>query len=165
MDAQEVEIRGAEPGDYAALQVLHAQPGVIQGTLQVPLTSQEVWRKRCLEPSENVRFIVACLEGRIVGSAALAIPLAARRRHVAELGLCVHDAWLRRGVGSSLLRALLDLADRWLNLSRVELTVFTDNAPAIALYEKFGFRREGRLERYAFRNGVFADVFAMARLR
>ena len=59
----------------------------------------------------------------------------------------------------------MDLADHWLNLTRLELIVYTDNAPAIRLYEKFGFVREGLHRRYAYREGTWADVYAMARLR
>lgn len=154
-----------EPSDYPGLQALLTLPGVVSGTLQVPFTSQEVWRKRCLDRPENARFLVACAQDTIIGSAGLVIPAAVRRRHVGEIGMGVHDAWRRRGVGSRLLGALLELADRWLNLSRLELTVFTDNAAAIALYEKHGFRREGLLERFAFRDGAYADAFTMARLR
>jgi L-phenylalanine/L-methionine N-acetyltransferase len=165
MEAVKVEIRSAEPDDYQALQLLHAQPRVIHGTMQVPWTSQEVWRKRCIERPDNIRVLVACADGGIVGCGALSIPVAARRRHVGELGLSVHDDWHRRGIGSSLLGSVLQLADCWLNLTRTELTVYTDNQPAIALYEKFGFVREGRLVRYAYRNGDYADVYAMARLR
>jgi putative acetyltransferase len=43
-----------------------------------------------------------------------------------------------------MMRAVIDLADKWLNLARIELTVFTDNEPAIALYRKFGFEIEAR---------------------
>jgi len=50
-------------------------------------------------------------------------------------------------------------------LRRVELTVYTDNAPAIALYRKFGFEVEGQLREYAIRDGIYADVLSMARLR
>ncbi len=57
--------------------------------------------------------------------------------------------------------AALDLADNWLNLTRVELTVYTDNAPA--LYEKFGFGIEGTHRRYAFSDGEYADACSMAR--
>jgi L-phenylalanine/L-methionine N-acetyltransferase len=165
MDTAKIEIRSAEPADYGALQLLHAQPNVIHGTLQTPFTSQEFWRKRCLERPENMRVIVACAQDAVVGCAAISIPVPVRRRHVGELGLVVHDAWQRRGIGSTLLASLIDLADRWFNLTRIELTVYTDNAPAIALYEKHGFVREGKLSGYAFRNGEFADVYAMARLR
>jgi putative acetyltransferase len=165
MDDRTIEIRSGEPADYAGLQALYTRPRLVHGTLQVPFTSQEVWRKRCLERPDNMHVLVACAGADIIGSGALVVQANARRRHVGELGLGVHDAWHRRGVGSRLLGSLLDLADRWLNLTRLELTVYTDNLAAIALYEKHGFHREGLLERYAFRDGAFADVFAMARLR
>jgi L-phenylalanine/L-methionine N-acetyltransferase len=165
METDRFDIRSAEPDDFRALQLLNDQPKVIHGTMQVPFTSQETWRKRCAEWPENKRVIVACTPAMIVGCAAITIPAAIRRRHAGELGLVVHDAWHRRGVGSALLRSVLELADRWFNLTRVELTVYTDNLPAIALYEKHGFVREGMLGRYAFRDGDFVDAYTMARLR
>lgn len=70
-----------------------------------------------------------------------------------------------QGIGTQLLTALLDLADNWMNLQRVELTVFSDNAPALALYRKLGFEEEGLLRRYALRDGVFVDVCSMARFK
>ena len=64
-----------------------------------------------------------------------------------------------------MLAALIDAADNWLNLRRLELTVYVDNEAAIALYKKFGFIIEGRLRQDAFRAGEFVDSYAMARLR
>ena len=46
---------------------------------------------------------------------------------------------------------------------RLELTVDTDNARALALYRKFGFQIEGTLRGYALGDGHYADVFTMAR--
>ena len=63
------------------------------------------------------------------------------------------------------MQAAVDLADKWLNLARLELEVYTDNEPAIRLYKKFGFVIEGTLVRFAFRDGQYADGYAMARLR
>jgi putative acetyltransferase len=63
------------------------------------------------------------------------------------------------------MRAVIDLADRWLNLSRIELTVFTDNEPAIALYRKFEFEIEGTHRKFAFRDGEFVDAHVMARVK
>ena len=68
-------------------------------------------------------------------------------------------------MGSLLLAAALDVADNWMNLHRVELTVYHDNEAAQALYRKFGFETEGRLRDYAVRDGVFVDAITMARLK
>ena len=76
----------------------------------------------------------------------------------------MRDDWQGEGVGSALMTAALELADGWLELTRLELTVYTDNIPAIKLYE-FGFVREGTHRQYAFRDGVFVDAYAVARLR
>jgi putative acetyltransferase len=77
----------------------------------------------------------------------------------------VHDEWQGKGVGKALMRAGLDLADKWLNLTRLELEVYTDNEPAIRLYEQFGFECEGTLRQHAFRDGSYVDSYMMARLR
>jgi putative acetyltransferase len=60
--------------------------------------------------------------------------------------------------------AALDLTDNWLRALRVELHVRADNQAAIALYRKFGFREEGLLRAYVYRDGAYADCLAMARL-
>ncbi len=57
------------------------------------------------------------------------------------------------------------VADDWLNLKRIELTVYTDNAPAIALYKRNGFEIEGTHRDFAFRGGSFVDAHAMARIK
>jgi putative acetyltransferase len=77
----------------------------------------------------------------------------------------VRDDWQGKGAGTALVQAAVDLADKWLNLERLELDVYTDNEPAVRLYKKFGFVIEGTLARFAFRDGRYADVYAMARLR
>jgi ribosomal protein S18 acetylase RimI-like enzyme len=57
--------------------------------------------------------------------------------------MSVHDEFCGRGIGSALLAAFIDLSDNWLNLKRLELTVYVDNEPAIRLYKKFGLRGGG----------------------
>ena len=63
------------------------------------------------------------------------------------------------------MQAAVDLADRWLNLTRLELEVQVDNEGGIRLYKKFGFEIEGTLREYTFRDGAFVDVYIMARLK
>jgi L-phenylalanine/L-methionine N-acetyltransferase len=106
------------------------------------------------------------VEGEVVGNLGLeTFPNRPRIRHAGILGMAVHDDWQGRGIGTALMGTALDLADNWLNLSRVELTVYTHNAAGFALYEKFHFEREGTHRRYAFRDGGFVDAYSMARLK
>jgi len=161
-----VIVRRTEPGDYEALHRIFSGPEAVRGTLQLPLPAKEMWRKQLAEPPEGLFSLVACVDGDPIGNLGLhTSPARWRMRHVGSVGMAVRDDWQGRGVGSALMEAALELADNWLNLTRVELTVFADNAPAIALYEKFGFEIEGTHRRYAFRDGEYIDAYSMARLK
>jgi putative acetyltransferase len=160
-----VVVRHAEPDDHETLHSLFSGPRVIAGTLQLPLPSADMWRKRLSEPPEGAFSLVACVDGEVVGEISLhTTPTRWRMRHVASIGMAVHEDWQGKGVGTALLEAALDLAENWLNITRVELRVYADNAPAIALYEKFGFEIEGTHHRMAFRNGEYVDGYSMARI-
>jgi len=161
-----IEIRRVEPGDYKAVQHLHAQPNALRGTLQLPFPSEEMWKKRLEATGEDKYALVASIEGEIVAMGGLDLfPKSPRRRHAAHIGLAVHDKWQAKGVGTALMKALIEVADNWLNLSRLELTVFTDNEPAVKLYKKLGFVIEGTYKKFALRDGEQIDAYAMARVR
>jgi len=81
------------------------------------------------------------------------------------LGIAVRDDMAGRGVGSALLKEVVGIADGWLNITRLELTVYADNARAMALYRKFGFEVEGTHKAYALRDGQYVDAICMARIR
>jgi putative acetyltransferase len=157
-------IRAMRQSDAEGLNALQNLPGFRFGTLRLPYQSVEDARKFIERQAAGHLGIVALVEDRIVGSAGLE-RLTGRRSHAGYLGMGVHDDYTRRGIGTALLRAVLDTADNWMNLTRLELTVFVDNAPAIALYERHGFETEGTLRAYAFRDGAFVDAYAMARIR
>ncbi len=160
-----ITIRHAEPSDYEATFRVISGPRAIWGTLQIPYPSLETWRKRVTEPPEGFYSLVACVDGEVVGDIGLqTFPNRPRRRHVGEIGMAVRDDMQGKGVGSALMGAVVDLADNWLNLERLELEVYIDNEPAIRLYKKFGFVIEGTLVRFAFREGQYVDAYTMARL-
>jgi putative acetyltransferase len=161
-----ITIRHIEPSDYEALHRIFSGPKVVWGVLQIPFPSAEMWRKRLAEPPEGFYSLVACADNEVIGQIGLhTSPNRPRRRHVGQLGMAVRDDWQGKGVGTALMQAAIDLADKWLNLSRLELEVYTDNEPAIKLYRKFGFTVEGTAIDFAFRDGQFVDVYLMARLR
>ncbi|PDT86336.1 GNAT family N-acetyltransferase [Sinorhizobium sp. BJ1] len=159
-----LHIRAASIADWEALAALRDLPGVRNGTLRLPFAPPEQTRRWLESLTENDMIIVAEFEGQIVGLAGLHRHKG-RRQHAADLGMSVHDDYRRRGIGKALLEALIKAADRWLGISRIELTVFTDNEAAIGLYRNAGFVTEGVLKSYALRDGQLTDVLTMARLR
>ena len=161
----DIRIRRAEPEDYAAVQAIYAAPRAQAGTLQLPFPSLDLWRQRMQAVDPNAHLLLACAGDDVVGQLGLYVSANPRRRHVGELGMGVRDDWQGRGVGGALLSAAIDLADRWLQLRRLELQVYADNPAGIALYRRHGFTEEGRHRAYAFRDGEFVDALAMARVR
>lgn len=161
--ASDILIRAMEPGDLPDLTEAWNQPHAYAETLQLPFTSLEQRQARHGAHPSGHR-LVALIEGKAIGLLHLTVG-ENRRRHVGSIGMAVHDAYTGRGVGRALLAAMIELADNWLNLTRIELTVYADNARAIGLYERFGFAREGLHRAYAWRAGAYADALAMARLR
>ncbi len=158
-----VTVRPAESRDIPAIQQIYSCPNAQAGTLQLPLPSLALWEKRLSNLPDDVYCLVAEEDGKVVGQLGFETNRRARRRHVGEFGMAVHDDHVGKGVGRKLIATMLDIADNWLNLRRIELNVYCDNEAAIALYHKFGFEVEGRLVEYAFRNGQYVDAFQMAR--
>lgn len=156
-------IRAAEPGDSEQLAALVNLPGYRHGTLRTPFHSIEWMRKRLETAPSGFTEIVAEQGDIIVGKANLQ-QFEGRRRHAGTIGIGVHDDFQGKGIGSALLAALIDTADNWLGISRLELMVNSDNPSAIRLYEKAGFEREGLFRAYTFRAGSYIDAIGMARV-
>jgi putative acetyltransferase len=136
------------------------------GTLQLPFPRLGLWQERLQNPPEGLYQLVACAGNEVIGELTLiTTPTRPRIRHVGSIGVAVREDWQGKCVGTELMQAALDLAENWLNLTRIELKVYVDNPAGIALYEKFGFEIEGTHRRYAFRDGGYVDAYSMARLK
>ncbi|MBZ6076009.1 GNAT family N-acetyltransferase [Microvirga puerhi] len=163
VDPGQIVIRAARIDDADAINTMANLPGYRWGTLRMPHQTPETTRKWLESRSPGDLVLVAEVEGRIAANGSITRFLG-RRAHAGTLGLGVHDDYQGRGIGSRMLREILAMADDWLGLKRVELTVYTDNSPAISLYERAGFEHEGTHKAYAFRQGRYVDAYAMARL-
>jgi RimJ/RimL family protein N-acetyltransferase len=116
-------------------------------------------RQRMAEDVERADAIVLVAEAGGAPVGELGLHLA--RYGVAELGMAVAAGWRGRGVGRALLAEAIDRA-RAAGAHKVALQVWPHNAAAIALYERFGFEREGYLQRhYRRRSGELWDAIIM----
>lgn len=158
-------VRHAEPADIPQVHALYAEPQAYASTLQLPFQPVAAWQNKpdCSRP--GVSSLVAVRGEELVGQLGLEVFQSPRRRHVATFGMGVKASARGTGVGSALLSAAIDMCENWMNVSRIEVEVYTDNEAAIGLYRKHGFEIEGTCRRYAFRNGVYVDAHVMARLK
>jgi RimJ/RimL family protein N-acetyltransferase len=103
---------------------------------------------------------VAEIDGELAGRLSLARDAHPASHHIADIGLMVDARFRRRGVGRALLEAAVEWAGEH-DVSKLELHVFPWNEAAIALYEAFGFGREGYRKRHYLRDDGFADAILM----
>jgi RimJ/RimL family protein N-acetyltransferase len=160
-------IRPAEPGDAEALVALARAVGREPGGWLITTTD---WRSegderrylKALRRHPHAAVYVAVTDGgEIVGRLSVARDQHPASAHVADLGLMVDAGWRRRGIGTGLLAAAVEWA-RKRGVRKLELHVFPHNEAAIALYERFGFEREGYRKRHYRRSDGYVDAILMA---
>lgn len=69
-----------------------------------------------------------------------------------------------KGLSNQALRLTLDFAFSKLGLHRVWLKVRSDNTPALRLYDRIGFVKEGVLREAVYKNGKYFDVAILSLL-
>ncbi|MBN1933842.1 MAG: GNAT family N-acetyltransferase [Anaerolineae bacterium] len=162
-------IREARPDDAEQL-IAHtrriaAEPdrNILMEPDEFPYTLEQEreFLQACAENDDRA-FFVAEADGQLIG--VLNVSCGHRRavRHEATLGISVRREWRGRGVGTALMSALLAWAKNTGWVRRVQLQVFARNAPAIHLYEKFGFVVEGCHRQAICQNGQYLDKLTMA---
>lgn len=162
-------IRPINVGDGKGINELRRMPGVFENILGIP--SERIKRNEdyIVNLDSNQHQFVAVIklpnnEELIIGTAGLSVSANHRTRHSGTIGIMIHKDYQNKGVGTALIAALIDVADNWLMLVRVELTAFEDNERAIHLYEKFGFEKEGMKRLAGIRNGKYENEYLMARI-
>jgi len=160
--SSEVIIRPVRLEDAEDLLRIAGQEGVIENIIFLPSYRLEQRRTSLSKLGPNDHYLVAEIQSTVVGIVGLTVNTG-RRRHSGDLFIYVDRDYHGKGIGSQLLRAALDIADSWLLLRRVELTVLKDNGRAKALYERFGFEVEGLRKLAIISKGEIKDEWLMAR--
>jgi RimJ/RimL family protein N-acetyltransferase len=163
---QDVFIRPAVPSDAADLVQLGRDVG---GEPEGWLLTTRGWRSegderrylRSLRRNGDAAVYVAEAPEGVVGRLSIVRDPHPASRHVADIGLMVASDRRRQGIGRGLLEAAV-LWARQSDVRKLELHVFPYNAAAIALYESFGFVRDGLRRGHYRRAGEYVDVVLMS---
>jgi ribosomal-protein-alanine N-acetyltransferase len=158
---EDVVIREATPDDVEPLldvyEAVAAEGRWIGGEL--PIDRERMrrgWLERLEAGGESALTLVAEVDGRAIGQLDLWVS-----HGRAALGMAILEGYRGRGIGSALMeRAIAWAGDR--GLAKISLEVWPHNTRAIALYEKFGFRREGyHPQHWVRKNGEAWDLISM----
>lgn len=158
-----IVIRPQQIQDARDLHAMRIAEGARENTLGLLTNTVMGIERRIQNQTANDHVLVAEVDGRVVGIVGLQVKASPRLNHSGTLGLTIHPEFQGQGIGRQLMSAIIDLADNWLMLVRLDLEVFTDNARAIHLYESLGFVIEGHKRYGSKRHGRYDDEYFMAR--
>jgi putative acetyltransferase len=156
-------IRPVRLSDAQDINEMRRQKEVRAHTLALPTETIEFTEGFLRSMGGDDHVLVSELEGKVVGMVGIHLLKGVRQRHSAFLGIMVRIEYQRQGIGKNLMENILDLADNWLMLVRIELDVTADNEKAISLYQSFGFKIEGTKKYAIMKDGKYADLLMMAR--
>lgn len=113
---------------------------------------------------DNSLFIIAEVNGRVIGNLNFSGGPRQRNAHVGEFGVSVLKEYWGNGIGEELIRYLVNWSKNSGIIRKINLRVRTDNKTGINLYKKIGFSEEGVLKRDYLINGEFYDSLTMGLL-
>ncbi len=166
-----IRLRAPEPSDLENFTKWLNDPEVIAGLqLYAPLSlkDEEAWYENMLksDPAEHPLVIEVEREDQWQPVGNCGMHKIDWRIRSAELGIFIGDKsrW-NQGIGTQVMKLLLQHGFETLNLNRLALEVYDSNPRAIRSYEKAGFILEGRKRQASYRNGKYSDVLIMSVLR
>lgn len=156
-------IRPIKISDASDINEIRIQDGVRENTLGIITETVMKSENFIRNLDSNSHQLVAEVQGKVVGVAGLTIMKNPRMKHSADFGISVRREYQGQGIGRKLVEKIIDLADNWLMLIRIELGVLEGNERAVNLYKSLGFEIEGKKKYSIVRNGKYVDEYIMAR--
>ena len=160
-----VRLRAIEEDDLRSIHDMF-NDAEVQRTISVnwpvPLAGTRQWWEGSRANPTTANFAIETVAGELVGVCGLeGIDGAVRS---AGLGIWIGKPYWDRGYGTDAVRTLCRFGFREMNLQRVGLAVYDNNPRGVRVYEKIGFKEEGRRRRGHFVEGHHVDVIVMGLL-
>ena len=168
--SKEIKITNARPEDAEELldytqQVFGETEFLLRAPEEFEMTvAEEKEFLKNMNQSENNIFIIARIDGRIVGNLGFTGSELNRYTHQGEFGMSVIKEYWGHGIGSLLMETLINWA-RENGITRISLRVDENNQRGRKLYKKFGFQQEGILRnKKRLADGTYRNEIVMALL-
>jgi len=165
-----ITIRTAHEDEAKALRDLKLE--IIGGSMTIPMHPEEYKNDETGErdlikkynDSSNSILLVAEANHQLIGM----IDLTGNERkimaHTAMIGMSIKEGWRNKGVGTSLIKGVLDWAKSFSDLEVIWLEVYANNELGLGLYKKMGFKISGKIERFFKHKNVYFDNIKMYQL-
>ena len=160
---EKVNIRRVRVEDAQRISEIRKMPEVIDNIMASKLETTNTIKTRINSLTQNEIWFVAEIDNIVVGMIALN-KYNYYKKYSGTITIMLDTKYHSKGIGSALMYEIINFADNILKLKRIELTVFETNINAIKLYEKFGFRIEGKKEASIYLNDRFENELLMARI-
>lgn len=115
-----------------------------------------------LEKDETI-YVVAEVDGKVVGNSELSRKTSGRDRHVGTIGIAIRDGFRGTGIGTEMIRTLVNRA-KGMGLKVLTLSVFANNERAHHVYREAGFADVGRIPKKFHKEGKYIDEILMAQV-
>lgn len=161
-----IRLRAREPGDVPLMHAWTGDPETIRFNESRYPVSLEAMRPRAASGADfrHARFaVVERATGELVGDVAL--HTTGPEDRCGFFGLLIAPGRRGEGFGTDATRTLCRFAFEAMNLHRLELDVVAANTRACHVYQKVGFRVEGRRRACYFHRGMYEDFIMMGMLR
>ncbi len=132
--------------------------------LDLTVTSEENWIISHRDHPSRL-IIVAEINDEVVGLLDFCNGNRNRTSHTGEFGMSMAKAYRGLGIGTEMIKALIEWAQNSETIEKINLTVHSNNEPARNLYEKMGFKIEGVKEKeIKYQDGHYVDAVLMSRV-
>jgi len=131
----------------------------------VTITEHRLWFDKYSRDDSRIEFVVSKKEdNQMIGT--IGLNSIDHKNQKAEYGILIGETQERgKGFAQEASIAIINYAFSELNLHKLKLSVFVDNAFAINLYKRLGFNEEGILRKEIYKRATFKDVMVMALLK
>jgi RimJ/RimL family protein N-acetyltransferase len=165
---ENITLRAIETDDLRQLQSWANDPDIqyMLGGWHFPtnMNDQQNWYNSLSCSSNNQRFMIVNEENTVIGMSNL-VNINFKDGN-AEHGLLLDEKYRGRGYGYKVVLATMNYAFNELRLNRLETTIIANNAASMHLFlDKCGWRQEGVLRNWYFRQGKFIDKIYLGILK